>query len=70
MGRSIVLTTERKLVIATAMLKYIFRKKGVHLTENTRRELGGAAKAMGIPVEEVREFAKPLIQELLDEQFK
>ena len=64
------LTTERKLEIATAMLKYITRKRGIHLTENTRRELGSAAKAMGIPVEEVREFAKPLIQELLDEQFK
>lgn len=64
------LSTERKLEIATAMLKHIMRKRGVHITGETRREIGNAAKAMGIPVNEVVEFAKPLVQDLLDEQFK
>lgn len=64
------LTPERKLEIAMAFIKRLMRKRGVHLTGETRRELGNEAKAMGIPVQEVVEFAKPLIQELLDEQFK
>lgn len=64
------MTQERELEIAKAMLKYILRKRGVHISGETRRELGNAAKAMGIPVEEVIAFARPFIQEFLDEQLK
>ena len=63
------MTDQRKLEIATGLLKYILRERGVHLTQNTARELGNAAKAIGVPLAELQEFAKPLVQQLLDEQF-
>ena len=59
---------KRKLEIAMAVLRYILRKQGVRIAQDSGRQLVNAAKAMGVSVEELKQFAKPLIQELLDEQ--
>ncbi|OGZ63481.1 MAG: hypothetical protein A2998_01630 [Candidatus Staskawiczbacteria bacterium RIFCSPLOWO2_01_FULL_37_25b] len=65
------MTDKRKLEIAMASLKYVMRRQGgVHLTSQTKRELGNAAKETGIPAEELLEFFRPLVQEMVDEVFK
>ena len=57
----------RKGQIALMVLKHVMRRSGLHLSQHTLREVGSAAKEMGIPVEELKQFAKPLIQEFLNE---
>jgi len=56
--------------IALAVLKYRINGKGIRLTPDIKRELvGNVAKATGIPQEELKEFGKILIEELLEETF-
>ena len=61
---------KRQGEIALAILKYMMREKGIHLSPNNRRELGNLAKATDVSVEELKAFGKPLVQELLDDCFK
>ena len=56
--------------IAVLLLKHIVRKKGIYLSPDDKREIGNIAKEIGIPVEELKQFAKPIVQELLDECLK
>jgi len=56
------MTNERKLEIAMAMLGYIMRMNNVRLTEDTLRDLGNMARAMGISIEEVMELIEPLVR--------
>lgn len=60
---------ERQGEIALKLLKHLMRKRGVQLSQSNMREFGNAAKAIDVPVEELKRFAKPLIQEVLDECF-
>ncbi len=60
---------KRKGEIALSLLKYQISREGVRLTPDIRRELGNIAKATGIPQDELREFGKILIEELLEETF-
>lgn len=63
------MTDELKLEIAIGLLKHIMRERGVTLNPEIKQDLCSAAKAIGCKVEELKEFARPLIQELVDEQF-
>ena len=47
----------------------LVRKRGITLSQDNMREFGNVAKAIEVPVEELKQFAKPLMQELLDECF-
>lgn len=55
--------------IALKVLKYLMRKRGVTLSLQSNRELGNIAKAIEVPLSRLKKFAKPLIQEFVDECF-
>lgn len=65
---------QRKGKIAILLLKLRFREHGIRLSGNTRRELGNTAKepsiqGAGISMEELTEFMRTMVQELVDESF-
>jgi hypothetical protein len=60
---------KRQGEIALKLVKHLLRKRGITLSHDNMREFGNVAKAIGVTVEELRQFAKPLMQELLDECF-
>jgi len=59
----------RRNEIAFQILKHKLRQEGVRLTPNFKREVGNAAKAIGIPLAEALEFSEFMIRELVDEMF-
>lgn len=63
------MTPERQGQIALKFLKKKLRDEGVRLTQNTRREIGNVAGAIGISIEEAMEFAEILVRELVEETF-
>ncbi|TSC94763.1 MAG: hypothetical protein CEN87_297 [Parcubacteria group bacterium Licking1014_1] len=60
---------EYQFEIAIKLLKYAMRKQGVTLSQNNMREIGNVAKAIGVPIEELKQFIRPFVQEMIDEQF-
>ncbi|MBU1255620.1 hypothetical protein KKE74_01420 [Patescibacteria group bacterium] len=56
-----------KGVIAYKVLKGVLQKRGVELRKIDEEELKEFAQEIGVPVEELRAFAKPLLQEILNE---
>jgi len=60
---------KRQGEIALQLVKHLMRKRGITLSQDNMRDFGNVAKAIGVPVEELKQFAKPLMQELLDECF-
>jgi len=60
---------KRQGEIALKLVKYYMREHGVRLSQDNMRDSGNVAKAIGVPIEELKQFAKPLMQELLDECF-
>ena len=60
---------KRQGEIALKLVKYLMRKRGIQLSQDNMREFGNVAKAIEVPVEELKQFAKPLMQEVLDECF-
>ena len=60
---------KRQGEIALKLVKYLMRKRGIQLSQENMREFGNVAKAIEVPVEELKQFAKPLMQEVLDECF-
>jgi hypothetical protein len=69
LGPELLAAMQRELKIAKGLLKYIMRQRGITLKPEAKRDLGNAAKAIGVSVEELKEFARPLVQEMVDEQF-
>ena len=65
------MSKERRGEIAEAFLRYVLAKKGgISIQPNeTRRELGSAAKAIGVPVDELRQFVRSIVEEFVDEAF-
>jgi len=63
--------SQRQGEIAIKLLKYLLRQKGVNLSslEKIRGEAEEVSEMIGIPATELLEFAKPLVQELVDECF-
>ncbi|MEK7169537.1 MAG: hypothetical protein AAB377_00140 [Patescibacteria group bacterium] len=60
---------KRQGEIALKLVKQLMRKRGIQLSQDNMREFGNVAKAIEVPVEELKQFAKPLMQEFLDECF-
>jgi hypothetical protein len=60
---------KRQGEIALMLVKYLLRKKGIELSRNKMREADGAAKAIGIPVGELKQFVQLLIEEFTGELF-
>ncbi|MBL7021872.1 hypothetical protein ISR92_00890 [Patescibacteria group bacterium] len=60
---------KRKGEIAMLLLKDRLSERGLRLGNSFKREMGTAAKAIGIELEEMMEFAEILTRELLEETF-
>ncbi len=60
---------KRQGEIALKLVKHLIRERGITLTQTKQREFGNVAKAIGVSVEELKRFIKPLLQEFLDEYF-
>ena len=60
---------KRKGEIALALLKYRMRREGIRLNPDIKRDFGNAAKEAGISQDELMEFVKIFIEELLEEAF-
>ncbi len=63
------LTKERRGEIAYTVLKNLFDHKGVKLNRHLKREISNKAKEIGVPVNELWEFVKILIDDLYKETF-
>lgn len=65
------MTTERQGEIALMLLKRKFQKQGLSsfAQDNFRREIGNVAKAIGIEVRELEEFAEILVKGVVDDMF-
>jgi len=61
---------KRKGEIALALLKYRMGREGIRLTPDIKRELGNVVKETGIPQNELKEFGRIFIEEILEETFK
>ncbi len=59
-----ILDEKRKGEIAYKVLLYKAKKEGVTIGQTTKRALGNVAKALGIPIEELMEFAREAMEEL------
>ncbi len=68
--KTVVLTKERQGEIAMACIRHILRRNGLKLDTQSNRELGNLAKEIGIGVDELKAFIKPLVQEVIDEILK
>jgi len=60
---------KRKGEIALVLLKYRMSREGIRLTPDLKRDLGNVAKETGIPQDELKEFMKIFIEELLEKIF-
>lgn len=54
--------------IALMLVKHYIHKHGITLTQGDMREFGNIAKAIGVSPEELKEFTKPLVLELIKER--
>ena len=60
---------KRKGEIAIVLLKYRMGREGIRLNPDFKRDLGNVAKETGIPQNELKEFGRILVEELLEETF-
>ncbi|HDY89101.1 MAG TPA: hypothetical protein ENH82_13430 [bacterium] len=60
---------KRQGEIALKVVKHLMRKRGITLSQSNTREVGNVAKEIEVPVKELKQFARLLTQELLDECF-
>ena len=61
---------KRKGEIAYALVRYNLAKNPIRLNPNdVRREIGDIAKSTGIPLEELNQFGRELLQEFSNEAF-
>ena len=58
---------KRKGEIALAILKHRIGHEGIQLNPNSRRRLGNIARATGIPLVELKEFAREVTTEMIKE---
>ncbi len=56
----------RKGEIAYELLQHILLKRGAHLNEGVIRQLGNVAKETGIPIDELKVFAKDFMDEVVE----
>jgi hypothetical protein len=62
------MTEQRKGEIAIMFVKFRMRNEGLRL-KDVRRDLGRVASDLGLDIEEVIDFAEPLIREVVEEAF-
>lgn len=55
--------------IAYAILKHKYRKEGLRLNPDFRRDIGNQAKDLGIPKDELMAFVEHVVREMVDEMF-
>lgn len=60
---------KRKGEIALAVLKYRMSRERIQLGPDIKREMGNVAKVIRIPLDELKEFGRILVEELLEETF-
>ena len=60
---------KRQGEIALEYLKYQTWRDGLKLSQNSRREIGNIAKAIGISFEEAMEFAEIIARETVEKTF-
>ena len=59
----------RKGELAFAILEHKVGRKGIQFTQDTHKELGELAEAIGVPIEELKEFGKLLYYSIVDKIF-
>ncbi len=57
---------KRQGEIALKLVKYFIRQRGITFVKEDMGELKSVAIAIGISVEQLKQFLKPLAQEFLD----
>ena len=62
--------TKRQGEIAVKFVKYYMRKEGIRFSLNSVREFGNLAQEIGVPIQELKDFIRPLAQEVLDEALR
>ena len=60
---------QRRGEIAVMCVRQKFMENGIRLSSNFRREVGNAAKQIGISTEEAMEFVEGFVRELIKETF-
>ncbi len=63
------LSKERKGEIAVSLLKHLTKTEDLRLN-SLKRELGNRAAAIGVPIDELKEFAKLMIAEATEEALR
>ena len=63
------LSKERKGEIALQILKRMARTKGVKINDGSRQEMTQFASEIGVPASELLEFAREIIEELVQDTF-
>jgi len=63
------LTPEKRLEISEKLLKNMLHKHGFTLSGYSKRDLKDLSKKLGIHLEDLKCYAKPILQEMLDETF-
>lgn len=61
--------TKRQGEIALKLVKFYIHKKGISFSQNDIREFRNVAKAIGISVEEFKQFVMPLVEQLVNQWF-
>ncbi len=61
--------TARDEEIALALLKLIAKKQGIKIGDSLKRELGNIAKETKIPINELKEFGRRRIEEVIQDTF-
>lgn len=60
---------KRQGEIAILLVRHILREKGVRVSKEMVRELANVAKKINVPLEELKDFFKPLLEEMIEEVF-
>ena len=61
---------KRQGEIALKLVKYQMRKEGIRFSNDHTRELGSLAANIGVSLADLKEFMRPLAQEILDEALR
>lgn len=63
------MTDKRWAEIAQLVIGHLVRKLGINLSYDSGRELKNLANKLKIPFEELQDFARPFVQEMLNETY-
>ncbi len=55
--------------LAKRLLKYQGKHSGVTLSTGSARQMGSVAKEVGIPLNQLLDFIRPLLHEIVDELY-